>query len=134
MQHTSNILKEKLRDAISQIMLLPYESFVKGLKNVHTLAAQIYEKGPETLNNAISEIENLQAEQQLIATLTPSSTVNVISHKEDCCFQCQELGHIAPHCPDVQCFECDEYGNIVVDCLHRIPPSGTPSHQHRPKS
>ena len=75
--------------------------FVKGLKNVHTLATQIYEKGPQTLADAISKVEKLQATQQLTATLTPSSTVNIISHEEDCCFQCQELGHIAHHCPNV---------------------------------
>ena len=75
--------------------------FVKGLKNVYTLAACIYEKGPQTLTDAISEVEKLQATQQLTATLTPSSTVNIISHKKDCSFQYQELGHIAHHCPSV---------------------------------
>ena len=80
--------------------------FVKGLKNTHTLAPQIHKKGPQTLTDAISEVEKLQATQQLTATLTPSSTVNVMSHEEDHCFQCQELGHIACDCPNVQCFEC----------------------------
>ena len=60
--------------------------------------------------------------------------VNVMSHEEEHCFQWQESGHIACHCPSVQCFECDEYGNIVMDCPHRIPPSGTPAHHQRPKS
>ena len=82
----------------------------------------------------MSEVEKLQAAQQLTATLTPFSTVNVMSHEEDHCFQYQELGHIACHCPNVWCFECNEYGHIVVECLHRIPPSGTPAFQHRPKS
>ena len=75
--------------------------FVKGLKNAHTLAAQIYEKRPQTHADAISEVEKLQATQQLTATLTPSSMVNIMSHKEDHCFPCQELGHIAHHCPNV---------------------------------
>ena len=75
--------------------------FVKGLKNAHSLAAQIYEKGPQTLADTISEVEKLQAAQQLTATLIPSSTVNVMSHKEDHCFQCQESGHIVHHCPNV---------------------------------
>ena len=75
--------------------------FVKGLKNAHSLATQIYEKGPHTLADAISEIEKLKAAQQLTATLTPSSTVNVMSHEEDHCFQCQESGYIAHHCPNV---------------------------------
>ena len=49
--------------------------FVKGLKNAHTLAAHVYEKGPQTLTDPISEVEKLQAAQQLPATLLPSSTV-----------------------------------------------------------
>ena len=57
--------------------------FVKGLKNAHSLAAQIYEKGQQTFIDAISEVEKLQTAQQLTATLIPSSTVNVMSHKED---------------------------------------------------
>ena len=69
--------------------------FIKGLRNAQTLAAQVYEKGPQTLADAISEVEKLQAAQQLTATLIPSSTVNVMSHKEDRCFQCHESGHIA---------------------------------------
>ena len=47
-----------------------------------------------------------------------------MSHEEDLCFQCQESGHMADHCPNVCCFECDEYRHTVVDCPHRIPPSG----------
>ena len=57
-----------------------------------------------------------------------------MSHEEDCCFQCQESGHIAHHCPNVQCFECDEYRHIVMDCPQRIPPSGTPIHCQRLQS
>ena len=108
--------------------------FVKGLRNAHTLAAQVYEKGLQILTDPISEVEKLQAAQQLTATLIPSSKVNVMSHEEDCCFQCQESGHIAWHCWNVCCFECDEYGHVVVDCWHWIPPSGTPAHHHRLKS
>ena len=55
------------------------------------IAAQVYEKGPQTLADAISEVEKLQATQQLTATLIPSSTVNVMFHEEDCCFQCQDI-------------------------------------------
>ena len=53
-------------------------TFVKRLKNMHTLAACIYEKGPQTLTDAISEVEKLQAAQQLTATLLLSSAVNVM--------------------------------------------------------
>ena len=65
------------------------------------LATQVYEKGPQTLADAIHEVEKLQATQQLTATLTPSSTVNVMSYEEDQCFQCQDSGHIAQHSPNV---------------------------------
>ena len=75
--------------------------FIKGLKNAYTLASHVYKKEPQTLANAISEVEKLQAAQQLITTLLPSSTVNVISNEDDRCFQCQESGHIACHCPHI---------------------------------
>ena len=108
--------------------------FVKGLKHAHSLATCIYEKGPQTLADAIAEVERLQATQQFTATLIPFSTVNVMCHEEEHCFQCQESGLIACHCPNVQCFECNEYGHIVMDCLHRIPPSGAPACHHRSQS
>ena len=60
--------------------------FVKGLKNANTLAAHIYEKGAQALTDAISEVAKLQTAPQLTATLLPSSTVNVMSNKEDQCF------------------------------------------------
>ena len=56
--------------------------FVKGHKNAHTLATEVYEKGPQTLADAISEVEKLQAVQQLTASLLLSSTANVISYEE----------------------------------------------------
>ena len=108
--------------------------FVKELKNMHSLAVWIYEKGPQTLADAISEVQKLQAAQQLTVTLILSSTVNIMSHEDDHCFQCQESGHIACLCPTVQCFECDEYRHIVMDCPHRIQPLGTPAWHHRSKS
>ena len=78
--------------------------FVKGLQNAHTLAAHVYEKGPQTLADTINEVEKLQAAQQLTATLLPSSTVNVMSNEGDQCFQCQEVGHITFHCLNVLLF------------------------------
>ena len=108
--------------------------FEKGLKNAHTLAAHVYEKGPQTLADAISEVEKLQTAEQLPATLLPSSTVNVMSNEGDQCFQCQGLGHIACHSLNVHCFECNEYGHIAVDCPGRIPPSGMPAHHKRQHS
>ena len=47
------------------------------------LSSMHYEKGPQTLTDAISEVKKLQAAQQLTTTLLPSSTVNVMSSKDD---------------------------------------------------
>ena len=105
--------------------------FVKGLKNAHTLAAHVYERGPQTLSDAISEVEKLQAAQQLTTTLLPLSTVSMMSNEGDQCFKCQELGHIACHCPNIRCFDCDEYGHVAADCPDRIPPTGTPAYHKR---
>ena len=35
--------------------------FIKGLRNAHTLATQVYEKGPQSLADAIREVKKLQA-------------------------------------------------------------------------
>ena len=71
--------------------------FIKGLKNAHTLATRVYKEGPQSLADAIKEVEKLQAAQQLTATLLPSSSVNTISNDDDKYFQCQESGHMAHH-------------------------------------
>ena len=104
--------------------------FIKGLRNVHTLATRVYERGPQSLVDAIKEVEKHQAAQQLTAILLPSSSVNIMSSNDDKCFQCQELGHMACHCPRIKCFDCDEYGHVAADCPNKIPPSGTPA-RHR---
>ena len=104
--------------------------FIKGLRNAHTLATRVYEKGPQCLADAIKEVEKLQAAQQLTSTLLPSSSVNTISSDEDKCFQCQESGHMACYCPRIRCFDCDDYGHVATDCPDKIPPSGVPA-RHR---
>ena len=101
--------------------------FTKGLRNAHTLATRVYEKGPQGLE------EKLQAAQQLTATLLPSSSVNTMSNDDDKCFQCQESGHMACQCPHIKCFDCDEYGHVAADCPDKIPLSDTPA-RHRSNS
>ena len=56
--------------------------FIRGLKNAHSLATCIYEKGPQMFADAISEAEKLNAIQQLTAIIISHSTVNVMSHKD----------------------------------------------------
>ena len=108
--------------------------FIKGLRNAHTLATRVYKKGPQSLVEAIKEVEILQAAQQLTATLLPSSSVNTMSSDEDKCFHCQESGHMACHCPHIKCFDCNEYGHVSADCPDIIPPSGTPARQRNNSS
>ena len=55
----------------------------------------MYEKGPQTLSNAISKVEKFNAVQQLTAMIIPPSTVNMMSNDKDLHFQCQEEEHIA---------------------------------------
>ena len=101
--------------------------FIKGLKNAHTLATRVYEKGLQSLADTRKEVEKLQAAQQLMSTLLPSSSVNTMSSDEDKCFQCQELGHMACYCPRIRCSNCDDYGHDAADCPDKIPPSGIPA-------
>ena len=61
--------------------------FVKGLTNGHSLVMLIYKKGPQTLTDAILEVEKLNATQHLTAMINPTSTVNLMLNEEDCCFQ-----------------------------------------------
>ena len=104
--------------------------FVKELKNAHTLATRVYEKGPQSLADAVKEVEKLQAAQQLTSTPLPSSSVNTMPSDDDKCYQCQESGHMAFYCPCFRCFDCDNYGHVTADCPDRIPPSATPA-RHR---
>ena len=104
--------------------------FLKGLKNAHTVVTKVYEKGPQTLTEAIKEVEKLQAAQQITSTLLPTSSVNIMSSDNDRCFQCQEVGHMARYCPHIHCYDCNNYGHVAMDCPDKIPPPGTPSH-HR---
>ena len=101
--------------------------FLKGLKNAHTIATKVYEKGPQNLVDTIKEVEKLQAAQQITSTLLPPSLVNTMSSDNDKCFKCQETGHMAHYCPHIRCFDCNNYGHITVDCPDKIPPSGTPA-------
>ena len=61
-------------------------NFLKGLKNAHTIATKVYKKGPQSLSEAIKEVEKLQAAQQITSTLLPTSLVNTMSSDNDRCF------------------------------------------------
>ena len=57
--------------------------FIKGLKNAHTLATRVYEKGPQSLADAVREVDKPQAAQQFPSTPLPSSSVNTMSSDDD---------------------------------------------------
>ena len=101
--------------------------FLKGLKNMHTIVTKVYEKGPQTLSEAIKEVEKHQAAQQITSSLLPMSSVNTMSSDNDGCFQCKEVSHMAHYCPHIRCYDCDNYGHVAMDCPDKIPPSGTPA-------
>ena len=105
--------------------------FIKGLKNAHGLARHIYEKELQMLTDTLSEVEMLNATQQLMAMIMPPSMVNVKSNEKDCCFQHQKPGHIAQNCPHIRCYECNEYGLIIMDCPHEILPLETQVTHHK---
>ena len=67
--------------------------FVKALKNAHNLAAHIYEKDPQSLTDAITDVEKCNTAKQLTVTILPSSAVYMMSNDEDQCFKCQESEH-----------------------------------------
>ena len=102
--------------------------FLKGLRNAHTIATKVYEKGPQTLSETIREVEKLQAAQQITSSLLPASSVNTMSSDNDRCFQCKEVGHMAHYCPHIRCYDCNSYGHVAMDCPDKILPSGTPAH------
>ena len=52
----------------------------------HTIVTKVYEKGPQTLSEAIKEVEKLQVAQQITSTLLPTSSVNTMSSDNDRCF------------------------------------------------
>ena len=94
--------------------------FLKGLKNAHTIVTKVYEKGPQTLSEAIREVEKLQAAQQITSIPLATSSVNTMSSNNDRCFQCQEIGHMACYCPHIHCYGCDNYGHIAMDCPDKV--------------
>ena len=105
-------------------MQSPSEYLLKVLRMLTLKQLVSMKRDLKLLTDAISEVEKLQAAQQLTASLLPSSTVSVMTNEGDQCFQCQELGHLTCNCTNVCCFECDKYGHIAADCPDRIPPSG----------
>ena len=89
--------------------------FLKGLKNAHTIATKVYEKGPQTLSEAIKEVEKLQAAQQITSTLLSDSLVNTMSSNNDRSFNAKKLAtwHAIVHTYDAMI--AINYGHVAMD-------------------
>ena len=75
--------------------------FIKGLKNAHSLATCIYEKDHKHTLMLSPKLRSLMLYSSSQPQLFHLPTVNIMSNEEDCCFQCQDQGHIAWNCPNI---------------------------------
>ena len=81
----STTLKQQVSNVPLTMTLQP-SVFFKGPWEVHTIAAKIYKKDPQTLSEVIRIAEKFNAAKQLATMLTPS-IVSMMSNN-DRCFVC----------------------------------------------
>ena len=123
--------------------------FLKGLINSSRIAASVYEKGPTTIEDAISIVEPISSTQRIAVTFSQNHQISMMKRgpnehhtpnhhhtiNQDCS-NCGQLGHPWFTCPRIICDGCNQCGHIYRHCWDRIPPSGTASppenhHNHR---
>ena len=108
--------------------------FLKGLINSSKIAPGVYEKGPNTIEDAISIVEKISSAQCIAASFSQNYQISMMktgstSHhtpSQDCS-NCGHLGHPWFTCPRIVCHGCNQYSHILRHCWDRIPPSGTDS-------
>ena len=108
--------------------------FLKGLINSSKIAAGVYEKGPTTIEDAISIVEKISSAQCIAASFSQNHQISMMKRgstnhhmpSQDCS-NCGQLGHPWFTCPHIICHGCNQYGHILRHCWDRIPPSGTVS-------
>ena len=128
--------------------------FLKGLTNSSRIAPSVYEKGPTTIEDAISIVEKISSAQRIPASFSQNHRVRMM--KRGCnehhapeqhhtqnhhqpidqdCSNCGQLGHPWFTCPHIICDGCNQRGHIYRHCWERIPPSGTssPPDNHHPR-
>ena len=127
--------------------------FLKGLINSSRIAPSVYEKGPTTIEDAISIVEKISSAQRIAASFSQSHQISMMrrEHNEQYapehhyapthhqptnqdCSNCGQLGHPWFTCPRIICDGCNQHGHIYRYCWDRIPPSGTssPPENHHP--
>ena len=114
--------------------------FLKGLINSSKIALGVYEKGPNTIEDAISIVEKISSAQHIAASFSQNHQISMMKRgstdhhtpRQDCS-NCGQLGHPWFTCPRIVCHGCNQYGHIMRHCWDRIPSSGTvspPEGQH----
>ena len=114
--------------------------FLKGLINSSKIAPGVYEKGPTTIEDAISIVKKISSAQRIAASFSQNHQFSMMKRgttdhhtpSQDCS-NCGQLGHPWFTCPHIVCHRCNQHGHILRHCWDRIPPSGTvspPEGQH----
>ena len=108
--------------------------FLKGLINSSKIAPGVYEKGPNTIKDAISIVEKISSAQRIAASFSQNHQISIMKRGStdhhtpgQDCSNCGQLGHPWFTCPRIVCHGCNQYGHILRHCWDRIPPSGTVS-------
>ena len=108
--------------------------FLKGLNNSSKIAPGVYEKGPNTIKDAISIVEKISSAQCLAASFSQNHQISMMKRgstdhhtpSQDCS-NCGQLGHPWFIYPHIVCHRCNQYSHILRHCWDRILPSGTVS-------
>ena len=108
--------------------------FLKGLINSSKIAPGVYEKGPETIEDAISIVRKISSAQCIAASFSQNHQISMMTRgstdhhtpSQDCS-NCGQSGHPWFTCPHIICNGCSQYGHIYRHCWDRIPPRGTVS-------
>ena len=108
--------------------------FLKGLINSSKIAPGVYEKGPTTIEDAISIVEKISSAQHIAASFSQNHQISMMKRgstdhhtPSQACSNCAQLGHPWFTCPHIVCHGCNQYDHILRHCWDRIPPSGTVS-------
>ena len=102
--------------------------------NCSKIAPGVYEKGPNTIEDAISIVEKISSAQCIAASFSQNHQISMMKRastnhhtpSQDCS-NCGQLGHPWFTCPRIVCHGCNQYDHILRYCWDRIPPSGTVS-------
>ena len=106
--------------------------FLKGLINSSKIAPGVYEKGPDTIEDAINIVKKVSSAQCIAASFSQNHQISMMKRgptehhtpSQDCS-NCGQIGHSWFTCPRIVCHGCNQYGHILRHCWDRIPPSGT---------